>query len=158
MSKKSGNYAAAGKELAILAVPACVLLAWLIKVQTDRPLDITHIKIQVSDLRSFSAEGKLLAEQALASRLRANYYDAHSRMLRDKAYTALEAHESSEPQSGLESQYREVGVLSKALAAASQKLSSSREDPPTLAGINSELARIESAAGKLERTLAQAQD
>jgi hypothetical protein len=156
MSRKKRDYARSGRDLALLAVPASILLAWLIKAEADQPLDSTDIKIQASHLQSWSAEEKLLAE--VAPRVSTHYYRAHTRMLREKIDSAAGALESSEPQVGLEAQYREARALSKDLTAASRTLSSSLEASASMARVKDELARIESAAGKLEQALADAQE
>src|SRR4051812_42253737 len=94
----------AAKQLALVFIPACALLAWIGKVQTDRPLDAADIKIEASRLRSLSSEMKLLTEHALGARVSADYFDVHASMLSSKVDDTRKALDSSPPSSGLESQ------------------------------------------------------
>jgi hypothetical protein len=158
--KKNDNsgYRSAAKELALLVLPACVLLLWLLKTQAERPLDVTALKIHVARLGSLSSEAGLLAERSLATPVTANYFNVHTRMLREKIDGEVKELHSSEPGAGLESQYHEAGTFSQSLAVTSQMLAPSFHEPAAMRAAMEQLAQIESLSKKLEQTLARAQE
>ena len=156
-SETSGYRRAAG-ELALLVLPACVLLLWLLNAQTERALDVTDLKIHVAHLASLSSEEELLAERTLAEPVTANYFDVHTRMLRRKIDEEVTALHSSDPGAGLGPAYRRAGILSHRLAATAQQLASSFQAPAALKAARAQLGLIESTSRELEQTLAREQD
>ena len=69
---------------AVLAVVLGALALLIIVAKKNDPLDAEELTIKLQDLQSFAAERELVAQQAQAGHLPANYFHVQTSMLQDK--------------------------------------------------------------------------
>lgn len=128
------------------------LLAWLVHVETQ-PLNRNELKIEVSQLRSYSAEAGLLAEQALATNVTETFFQTQTYLLRDKAQSSSSSLESATVDSGLEANHGQARQLAGQLKTLLEQLSGSFANPDELNRASSNLKSLSAELKAAEQSL-----
>lgn len=128
------------------------LLVWLVRAET-KPLNRDELKIEVSNLRSYAAEGRLLAEPSLSGKATRAYFQTQTDLLEDKAEDALKGLDAAKVEEGLELKHWEARSLARQVKTSLERLYSSFERPQEMESVKGELEKLLSRLKELEESL-----
>lgn len=130
-------------------VVIAAVVGWQVARQEQSPVGVEELKIDLADIRSFAAEGSLLATQQVGTSVTRSYAKVQTEMWRQKINELAQEYESREPQVNLTQAYGDVRALADQLRTAADEVSSGFAQNQSANAATAHLQEVESRARAL---------
>jgi hypothetical protein len=117
MKEMRTNYQALMIESVMFLIVLAAVVAAIVHAEL-KPLSRDDLKVEASDLRSFAASSKQLAEQQVAGQLTQKFFDSQTELLKDKVHSSRSSLDSADVENGLELDHWRVRHLARQLEDA----------------------------------------
>ena len=133
--------------LSVFAALITVVALWFIESDMRRPLNAAKLQVDLGDIGSFAAEGRLLSSRAFHRAATASFARQHSEMWLNKVHRVDQKYVTHRPGSGLSREYMEVRSLAERELTAAESIAKSMERGTGSQDAVEELAVIQRQVG-----------